>query len=129
MKKIQSIFTFKCPQCLKGDFYESNKFYNFNKLGKVKDCCSHCGLKYTKETGFYYGAMYVSYALGVALMVSIFVAVSVLYPSNSTGFMIGSLVIGMLLMFPVLYALSKIIWINFFESYSKEAASQKKVTS
>lgn len=120
MKKLISIFTFKCPQCLKGDFYESKKFYNLNKLGEVKECCSHCGLKYTKETGFYYGAMYVSYALGVALMVSIFVAISVLYPNYSTGLMIGSLVTGMLVLFPILYALSKIIWINFFESYDKK---------
>jgi uncharacterized protein (DUF983 family) len=123
MKRLQSIFTFKCPRCLKGDFYHTRNFYDLKQVGEVKECCTHCGLKYSKETGFYYGALYVSYALGVALMVSIFVATTVLYPTYSNTFMVTALIVGVLVMSPILYALSKIIWLTFFQSYDKRYAS------
>lgn len=97
----------------------SNNVYDLKNAGKIKDNCSHCGLKYSKETGFYYGAMYVSYALAIALSVSIFVALSMLYPAYSSGLMISSIIIGLILAGPLLYGLSKIIWINFFEHYQE----------
>jgi uncharacterized protein (DUF983 family) len=126
MKRIQSILTFRCPRCLKGDFYHTRNFYDLKQVGEVKKSCSHCGLKYSKETGFYYGALYVSYALGVALMVSIFVATTVLYPSYSTTFMVTALILGVLVLTPVLYALSKIIWLSFFQSYDERYAEGDK---
>lgn len=127
MKKLQSVLTFKCPRCLKGDFYKTNKFYNLKSLGETKECCDHCGMKYAKETGFYYGAMYVSYGLGIGLLVSIFLTIFLLVPDFSTGLVIVSMVVGMLIAFPIIHALSKIIWINMFESYDKEAAKKPKV--
>jgi uncharacterized protein (DUF983 family) len=123
MKRLQSILTFKCPRCLKGDFYHTRNFYDLKQVGVVKKCCSNCGLKYSKETGFYFGAMYVSYALAIALMMSIFVATLVLYPDFSAAFLISALVIGVLLTTPILYALSKIIWLAFFQSYDKRYAT------
>lgn len=124
MKRLISIFNFKCPRCLKGEFLVSRNFYNLSKAGEVKECCSNCGLKYTKESGFYYGAMYVSYALSMALIISIFVALTVLYPNYSMGLLFTLIGLSVLIMTPILYALSKIIWINFFESYD-EKYSQK----
>ena len=116
MKKLKSIFTFKCPQCLKGEFFESRNPYNLKKMGNVRECCSECGLKYEREVGFFYGAMYVSYALGVALFVSLWVATEILYPNYSTGFLIGLIISATIGFAPLLYAFSKIIWINLFVS-------------
>ena len=68
--------------------------------------------------------MYVSYALSMALIISIFVALTVLYPNYSMGLLFTLIGLSVLIMTPILYALSKIIWINFFESYD-EKYSQK----
>ena len=124
MSKLKSILTFKCPQCQKGEFFESKNPYNLKKIGNVRECCSECGLKYEREVGFFYGAMYVSYALGVALFVACWVATEVLYPNYSTGFLIGLITVAIIGLGPILYHLSKIIWINLFVSSKKVSTSQ-----
>lgn len=120
--RLYSIFKFKCPRCNKGDFFESNNPYNLKKAGDLKDSCTHCKLKYTPELGFYIGAMYVSYGLGIALFISVWVATLVLYPNYSPLELIGLLFISMILLGPYLYALSKIIWANLFYHYEEEFA-------
>jgi len=115
--KLYSIFKFKCPRCHEGEFLESRNVYNLKKAGDIKAKCECCNLKYSPEPGFYYGAMFVSYALGVALFVTIWVATSVLYPDYSAELLLGLIIGSILILGPYLYALSKIIWANFFFHY------------
>lgn len=76
--KLYSIFKFKCPQCQEGEFFIS-KPYDLKNVGKIHENCSECGIKYSKEPGFYYGAMYVSYALGVAQLVAVIVLYYIIF--------------------------------------------------
>ena len=69
---LYSILGFKCPYCHTGDFFVSHP-YDLRHTGDVHDHCGHCGRRFNIEPGFYYGAMYVSYAIGVAAMVTVFV--------------------------------------------------------
>jgi len=66
-KKLYSILTIKCPQCHEGAFLE-RKVYDFSAFTKVRRSCPNCQLNYHVEPSFYYGSMYVAYALGVVLM-------------------------------------------------------------
>ena len=125
--KLYSIFRFKCPQCHEGEFLETRNVYNLKKAGNLKERCSECGCKYSKEPGFYYGAMYVSYAFGVALWVATWVATSVLWPDYPAWFLILLIVVEMVVLGPYLYALSKITWANLFISY-KGGNSQKRAS-
>ncbi len=118
--KLYSIFRHKCPRCQEGDFFVSHP-YNLSKAGDLHESCSNCGLKYEAEPGFYYGAMYVAYALTVALFVTIWVSFILFLPSFSVGWQIGSIIFFTLILGPYLYAMSKIIWANFFFSYEKNA--------
>ena len=68
--KLFSIVRMKCPKCHKGDFFDGHP-YNFKTIGKVKEKCTNCDLKYSIEPGFFQGSYYVSYGLGVALFISI----------------------------------------------------------
>ncbi len=45
--------------------------------------CSHCGLVYEKEPGYFYAAMYVGYAFIVAELVTSGVAIGILTGSNN----------------------------------------------
>lgn len=83
--------------------------------------CSHCNTKYKIEPSFFYGAMYVSYGLGVAIAVAAFIITySFLSLDKLTAFFVilGSLVVLM----PINLRLSRNIWINMFMSYDKEKA-------
>lgn len=116
--KLYSIFRMKCPQCQEGKFFTSHP-YDIKNAGNTHEHCSECGLKYEKELGFFQGAMYVSYALGVALFVTLWVSFNLFFPWMSTGTQVTIVAISSIILTPYMYALSKIIWINLFTSYQK----------
>ena len=117
---MYSIFRFKCPKCQSGDFFVSHP-YDLSRIGDIQEHCSACGLKYEKEPGFYYGAMYVAYALGVALFVTLWTSFNLFFPTVSVGFQIFAIVFSTIVLSPLLYALSKIIWANMFIPFDKNA--------
>lgn len=122
--KIYSITKMKCPRCHEGDFFVSHP-YNLKHAGEIHEHCEVCNLKYSREPGFYYGAMYVSYALGVALFVTLWVSMNLFIPSLGVGVQIAVIVASTLILSPYLYALSKIIWANLFFKYDKERSTTK----
>jgi len=115
----------KCPQCQEGEFFISHP-YNLRKVGDLHKECSHCHLKYEKEPGFFYGAMYVSYALGVALFVTLWVSFKLFFPSTPLNWQIAIIITLFILVAPYFYALSKIIWSNLFTSYKPEKMGEGK---
>ena len=114
--KLFSILKMRCPKCNKGRFYESHP-YNLKKIGEVKKECNHCNLKYDMEPGFFQGSYYVSYGLGVALFVAIFVLKMLILPDLAYLSTLILMVVVLLILAPLLFALSKIIWINLFVSF------------
>ena len=58
-----------------------------------------------------------SYALSVAFAVAIGVAVLVLFPSASYKVYIVAILIGLVILSPFAYRLSRLIWINLFQKY------------
>lgn len=113
---LYSVLKMKCPQCHEGDFFSSS-IYDLKNMGNIHEVCASCGCKYSKEPGFYYGAMYVSYGLSVAVLVAAFVLTYLLYPGASSLVYIGVLLVAIVVLAPYVYALSKIIWANMFIKY------------
>lgn len=92
----------------------------------MREYCNTCGLKFNREPGFFYGAMYVGYAFSVAYLTSFYVAMLVLLGEFelSTYFIIG---IGSLfLLTPVIFRFSRSVWLALFEKYDKEAEGKWK---
>jgi uncharacterized protein (DUF983 family) len=58
----------KCPRCRQGDMF-ATPMYGF-KLQKMHRECPHCGMKFEKEPGYFYVAMFISYAMNVAEMIA-----------------------------------------------------------
>lgn len=93
--------------------------------------CSECQLKYERETGFFYGAMYVSYALMSGILILWFIA-DLLF-LHLQAFNLAILVVStMLIFFPVAYRWARLIWLNFFvrfdRSYAMKEANPEKMT-
>lgn len=122
--KLYSIFKMKCPRCQEGDFFLSHP-YDLKKAGNLHSHCSECNLKYAKEPGFYFGAMYVSYALGVALFVTLWVSFNLFFPSIDLFWQIAIITISFIVLAPYFYALSKIIWANLFISFDSDFLKKK----
>lgn len=126
--KLYSIFKMKCPRCHEGNFYKGHP-YKFSTMGAVKEKCDKCGLKYSIEPSFYHGSYYVTYALGVALFITIWVLKLIFFPDTGPGALLLAIFISIIVLSPLMYALSKIIWINFFIHYDKNILKKNFVTS
>ena len=94
--------------------------YNLKRAGDIHEKCSNCGVKYAKEPGFYYGAMYVSYALMVALFVTLWVSFNLFFEEINIYVQLSIIIAAFLVLTPYMYALSKIIWANLFIKYEKK---------
>ena len=125
--KFYSIFKFKCPHCHEGEFFVDRNPYHLSTIGDHLEKCPVCLRRYEPEPGFYYGAMYVSYAYGVMLFVSVYVAMYVLAPDASIGWYIGAILAALFIFSPFLYALSKTTYANLFFHYKGvELTAQEK---
>jgi uncharacterized protein (DUF983 family) len=123
--RIYSIAKMKCPKCQEGQFL-SHHPYDIKHAGDLLEHCPSCGMKYEKEPGFYYGAMYVAYAIGVALFVTLWTSFNLFITNVSVGFQIFVIITSTVLLSPYIYALSKIIWANMFITYDKNAIHKFK---
>ena len=67
--KLEAIVKARCPRCRRGKIF-SGSLYGWN-LQITNENCSHCGMRFEVEPGYFYGAMYVSYAFVVGEMLNI----------------------------------------------------------
>jgi len=117
--KLYAVLKQKCPRCQEGDLFEHKNSYRFKAITTMYEKCPHCGLKYEVEPGFFYGAMYVSYALTVALWATLAVSIFTFY-SMSPWLFLGIGVTLLFLLLPLIYRLSRAIWLNIFVQYNPE---------
>lgn len=123
--KIYSMLTGCCPKCHQESMYSTKNAYILSETLKVNERCSHCNTKYRIEPSFFYGAMYVSYAVGVAFGVAAFVISYLIFETSLTTTFIA--IVGTLILFmPIIMRLSRNIWINMFMSYDTSLADKKK---
>lgn len=118
--KIYSIITGTCPVCHEESMYKENNPYKLGSIHKMHEKCSNCGTKYQMEPSFFYGAMYVSYGLGVAIAVATFIITFVFLQAEVfTAFI--SIIVVLTLLMPVIMRLSRNIWINLFLNYKPKS--------
>ena len=122
--KLYSIFNGKCPQCQEGDFFTNGFTYNPSKVTNIYDNCPNCNLKYMLEPSFYYGAMYVNYGLTVALSVVTFLIGTLIFNLTLIQSFIA-IVIALLVLAPLNLRLARIMWINMFIHFNKDAIKKQ----
>lgn len=95
-------------------YTDQNLLHVQNSL-KMNEKCSHCGFKYQIEPGFFFGAMYVSYGLNVAVGIAAFIVAYYISESLKTAFI--SIIVTLLVLFPIIMRLSRSMYINMFVNY------------
>src|SRR5438445_10929800 len=81
--RLRSIVRQRCPVCLEGRM--------FRGVFAMNAACSVCGHRFERETGFFQGAMYVSYALGIGEAV-VLVLVAMVVVEHHSG-MLGAIAV------------------------------------
>ena len=73
--------------------------------------CDVCGLHFERESGYFVGAMYVSYGLGVLTILPVAVLL-ILVAGWSLAAVMTVMVVQTLISMPLFFRLSRIIWIH-----------------
>ena len=107
-----AILNGKCPRCRKGNIFKRplHAVLGFSSMYKS---CPHCGQKYEIEPGFFFGAMYLSYAFSVALVVAVGVALFVFNVKTVWVYLI-SVTISMVILLPWSFRYSRILFLYWF---------------
>ena len=121
---IYSTVRNRCPHCHQGRVFVNNNPYSFKNGFTMNLSCNHCGLKYERETGFFYGAMYVSYGLMSAVLILWFLADLLWFHMDALSLAL-SVTLTMLILFPVAFRWARSIWLNFFVRYDKSLRKKK----
>ena len=111
--KLYAIVHAKCAHCRRGNIF-TGSMYGFN-IQHTKEICSHCGQRIEIEPGYFYAAMYVSYAMNVIemLIVSfiVYLCVGPLEDNTFWTYLI-SIFSGCFLLYPFNYRYSRMILLH-----------------
>lgn len=111
---LANIFGNKCPNCKQGKiFKEKNQLFNFNRP-KMNSNCAYCHFVYSREPRFFFGAMYVIYALTIIEALIVFILSTILFGENQLILKFGIIVGAIALLSFFNLRLSRIIWIYIF---------------
>jgi uncharacterized protein (DUF983 family) len=113
-QRIFSLLKGKCPKCETGDVFKTKGNLFLFRMPVMHENCPHCGHKFEREPGYFFGAMYVSYALTVAEAVAVFVAWELFMPGQYDYRVILLILLPQILLWFVNFRLSRIIWMYFF---------------
>lgn len=121
---IYSTVNNKCPRCHKGKMFKNNNPYSFEDGLTMAETCSNCNLKYEFENGFFYGSMYVSYALMSGMFLIWFLADLMWFHMDPVWLitLVSTTILGL---FPLTYRWARTLWLNFFVRFDKKYVNQK----
>lgn len=108
----------KCPKCGKGKVFAEKGNIFLLRLPKMNTHCSNCNHKFEKEPGYFFGSMFVSYAVAVAEMVVFFLIVNQFIESYLTiVVLIGILAV---VMSTFNFRFSRMLWIYMLDGKNKK---------
>jgi uncharacterized protein (DUF983 family) len=104
---IKSLLLARCPRCKRGAIFKSGFA---GALGSINECCPVCGLVFLRESGYFLGAMYVSYGLGVVTILPVATVLAVVLEWPLWAVLTIALLQTVILM-PIFFRYSRVIWL------------------
>src|SRR5262245_21164294 len=110
--RFRAMLEGRCPRCRAGRIFRSRWTMN--------EACPECGLAFTRGPGYFTGAMYFSYALGIPIIGLLTLAVFLLRPNWRfwQDVLVSWLVF--LPLVPAVYRASRVLWIYFDRTFDPE---------
>ena len=126
--KLYAIVKGKCPHCRRGDIFTGNT-YGFN-IQRTNTKCGHCNQRFEIEPGYFYAAMYVSYAMNMIEMIGMGFVTYYLSGGrldfDSVWLYVGVIFLPSLLLSPFNYRYSRIILLHLLSPKIKYNAVYDK---
>lgn len=110
---LVSILQQRCPRCHQGPLF-THSALNVARFTEMPEACPVCGQVYEPEPGFYWGAMYISFAFSTAIMLVVGFAVYYLLNDPDTWVYITAVAIVALLLTPLSLRYSRTLMLYWF---------------
>ncbi|MCC5916830.1 MAG: DUF983 domain-containing protein [Cryomorphaceae bacterium] len=117
---LASIFGMRCPSCREGKLFSNSNPYRLKGIAEMHNRCPNCGQVYEPEPGFFYGSMYVSYGITVAIYVAIVVLMTI-FGNPGIWEIVISLSVVLIIVAPMVFRLSRSVWAHMFIKRKKES--------
>lgn len=100
----------KCPKCREGNIFP-NSIFSYRKLTVVNERCPNCDAVLIPEPDFFYGAMYISYAFSVALVITVMIILTWLFDDPEVMTYILTVLVANVILLPLMLRYSKILYL------------------
>jgi uncharacterized protein (DUF983 family) len=101
-KRLWAALRFRCPRCCTGSVWRAPF--------RMRDACPACGLVFEREPGYFVGAMYASYFLGIFLTLPVWMGM-LLGGAGLAPILIVA--IGMVVVLtPLSFHYSRVLWMH-----------------
>lgn len=104
MRRLLAVLTLRCPRCLSGHIWRG--------LVSMNTTCPICGFVFDREaSGYYAGAMVISYALAVPILAAMVIALIKIAGVD----VVAALIIGntaYLVLVPFIFRYSRVVWLH-----------------
>lgn len=107
---LKALFGAKCPQCREGNLFPVSVM-SYRKLSDVNKKCSVCDAIFSPEPDFFYGAMYISYAFSVALIITVLTTINILVTKPELWMYLTTIVVGNIVLLPLMLRYSKVLFL------------------
>jgi uncharacterized protein (DUF983 family) len=111
-----------CPRCRKGKMFITP--FDIKKPLQMHKRCEVCGQKFEPETGFYYGAMFMSY-LFIAFLSFTIVSINIFLLGIQVELAFGILLVILAIIYIWNLKFSRSIWIHIVVKYDPTYKERK----
>lgn len=118
MSAIIDIITEKCPKCGKGHVFNRKGNPLLFQMPRMNEHCSECNHKFEKEPGYFFGSMFVSYAIAVAEMIIFFFLIHSF--EDRIPVLILMIALLSILLSTFNFRLSRMVWIYMLDGRNRQ---------
>lgn len=115
--KLLAIAGGKCPRCREGNMFKYSLLH-VHKFEKMHKNCPVCDLHFEREPGFFFGAMYVSYAMTMAILLATAFVLYYFFNDPELVVYVVSVPVIVLLCLPFIFRFSRILYLHAFGGVS-----------
>ena len=123
--KLTAMVNARCPHCHDGRLFKF-KWWNVFNFAQMHENCPSCGVRYEVEPGFFFGAMYLSYAFSVGIMlVGGILVFNFLNDPPAMGYVVPITTVSLLLV-PFNFRTARVLFIHWFSGFNYDPSAAVK---
>lgn len=120
-----ALLRLRCPRCHHGRLF-THSALSLTKFDEMPESCPVCGQHYEPETGFYWGAMYISYGLAVGVVLAAGLLTYFLGHDPPTWVYVTVVAACMVLLTPLLFRYARAIMLYLFGGISHDPTAAER---